>query len=111
MRSASYAPRRAGSVLAAVLAVSALLGCSPSAEVERPEPATEDESPAQSVMTPLAERCGSAFPDPAVVEDTFINGPQGLRLRAAAFAPVDQPSVALVLLHQIGGAGLCGWGR
>ena len=62
--------------------------------------------------TPLVDRCGSAIADPSLLREATITGAEGqdLELRAGVFS-AGPSDTALVLLHQIGGAGLCGWGR
>ncbi|GAA2136676.1 hypothetical protein GCM10009844_03080 [Nocardioides koreensis] len=58
----------------------------------------------------LAQRCGTAIPSDAEARALVLDGPDGARLSAAAFGP-ERARTALVLLHQTGPGGLCGWGR
>jgi pimeloyl-ACP methyl ester carboxylesterase len=59
---------------------------------------------------PLVERCGSALPSGAAVEPLALDDGAGTRLSAATFGSAGS-GTALVLLHQTGPWGLCGWGR
>ena len=92
------------------LLASVLLGCSGTDEGDDPD--AKDSAPASlgdPAAATLAERCGSGIPDPSLVREATI-GPPDMELRAGVFSSGPSPTV-LVLLHQIGGAGLCGWGR
>jgi len=90
-----------------LLVLGALLGaCSAGDGRAASEPADGTASPVSS----LAERCGSALPSGAQVRELTLEGDGGLTLSAAAFGP-ERARTALVLLHQTGPGGLCGWGR
>jgi pimeloyl-ACP methyl ester carboxylesterase len=58
----------------------------------------------------LRERCLSAMPDAAPVEALTLTDGSGRRIAAAEFAAATDDTV-MVLLHQTGLGGLCGWGR
>lgn len=58
----------------------------------------------------LAERCGPTMPAGAEPRPLTLEGRGAVRLSAAAFGP-ERADTALVLLHQTGPLGLCGWGR
>lgn len=61
----------------------------------------------------ISERCESGVPDDAVVTTAELGGGD-LSLLAAEFdAPggTDASDTVMVLLHQTGNLGLCGWGR
>jgi pimeloyl-ACP methyl ester carboxylesterase len=99
----------------AALALAALLvtGCSSSdpgagGDAGGSSAASSDPAPEQAS---LAERCLSQIPEPDLVERQQIDDPRGLHLVAGVFRPDGEDAdAAVVLLHQIGGAGLCGWG-
>lgn len=72
----------------------------PSTSVPSPSPAFRD----------LAERCGGYLAegdDPIAPE--VLEGADGLVLRAGVFGGPAEGGVAMVLLHQTDGGGLCGW--
>lgn len=90
----------------AVAVLGAVLGaCSASGDR-----APADTSAATAHGTDLAQRCGTAIPSGTAVRELELDGPDGAALSAAAFGPEHAPT-ALVLLHQTGPGGLCGWGR
>jgi pimeloyl-ACP methyl ester carboxylesterase len=96
---------RTGATVVAVLL--GLVGCGD--EGEEPEDGGPSAVPAMSV----SERCESGVPTDAVVTTAALGG-DGLSLLAAEFdAPegVDASGTVMVLLHQTGTLGLCGWGR
>jgi pimeloyl-ACP methyl ester carboxylesterase len=99
--------RRGSAAAAALLLAGLVSGCSDGDGGDPPgRGATQVNTPESSS---LAERCLSAIPDPDLVEREQIDGPGGLHLVAGVFAAEDADT-AVVLLHQIGGSGLCGWG-
>jgi pimeloyl-ACP methyl ester carboxylesterase len=62
---------------------------------------------------PIAERCESGVPGGAVVTTSVVGGGD-LSLLAAEFdvpEGVEPSGTVMVLLHQTGTLGLCGWGR
>ena len=97
--------RRFRAGLAALLLVAAA-GCGGSGDDEPTDgsPGT----PVGSART-LSERCGSGIPSGAEVEAVRLPGEEGTTLSAAAFD--GGGDTVLVLLHQTGPWGLCGWGR
>ena len=89
-------------VVAAALAL-VLTACSGQDDHARAEGGT-------TARAALLERCGSAIPAGTEPRPLTLVGAGGARLTAAAFGP-EQADTALVLLHQTGPGGLCGWGR
>jgi pimeloyl-ACP methyl ester carboxylesterase len=62
---------------------------------------------------PIGERCPSGVPNEAMVTTTVLGGGD-LSLLAAEFdvpEGVEPTDTVMVLLHQTGTLGLCGWGR
>lgn len=93
--------RRAAAGLA--LGVALLAGCgSPDA------PAHRGSGPATVTRV---ERCASALPAGTPVRDVRLTGSDGTDLSAADFGSSEGSATVLVLLHQTGPSGLCGWGR
>jgi pimeloyl-ACP methyl ester carboxylesterase len=92
-----------------VVAALVLAGCSDGGGAGSPVGATQINTPESPT---LAERCLWAIPEPDLVEREEIEGPDGLRLVAGVFGgdAAGESGTAVVLLHQIGGSGLCGWG-
>ncbi len=74
------------------------------------EPASGGTAAGPSASTDLTQRCGTAIPSGADVRRLVLDGPDGATLSAAVFGPAHART-ALVLLHQTGPGGLCGWGR
>ena len=101
--------RVALAALGAVIAV-ATLGCSSTDSGGPQAGASDPVTPTIVEETSLADRCGSGIPEPSLVREATIVGPTDMELRAGVFS-TGPSETALVLLHQIGGAGLCGWGR
>ncbi|MBC2932358.1 S9 family peptidase [Nocardioides sp. zg-1228] len=102
--SSRLGPRLRRSVRLALVA--ALLGAGASACADDPDPADAPQPPTAEV-TSLADRCLSAYPDGVPVERVVLEG-DGTDIVGAIVG--DSPATtAVVLLPQIGPAGLCGW--
>jgi alpha-beta hydrolase superfamily lysophospholipase len=86
-----------------VLVLAALTACS---ETSDPPPASPSDP-----ATALARRCGPAIPETADVRPLVLEDGAGTRLSAAEFAAGGGSRTVMVLLHQTGPGGLCGWGR
>ena len=100
---------RRAAAAAATLALVVLAGVT-ACGGDNEEPTTAD----PTVTAPsIEERCDSGIPTDAAVTTTVL-GDGDLSLLAATFAPpdgVEPGDTVLVLLHQTGPFGLCGWGR
>jgi pimeloyl-ACP methyl ester carboxylesterase len=95
---------------ASLVLLALLCGCGDDGGPDDADGAGADEPSAISVE----ERCDSGVPDDATVSTTLLDGGDELSLLAATFqAPdgVEESGTVLVLLHQSGTFGLCGWGR
>ncbi|MFC5178482.1 alpha/beta fold hydrolase [Nocardioides taihuensis] len=107
------ATRRDTTLAALALAALLVTGCSSSdrgAGGDAGGSTATTSGPAPELAS-LAERCLSQIPEPDLVERQQIDDPRGLHLVAGVFLPDGEDAeAAVVLLHQIGGAGLCGWG-
>jgi len=93
--------RSAELALVTALLVTGAAGCA-----EEPDPADAPQ-PSAATTTPLPDRCLSAYPDGVPVERVVLEG-EGTEIVGAVVG--DSPATtAVVLLPQIGAAGLCGW--
>jgi pimeloyl-ACP methyl ester carboxylesterase len=74
--------------------------------------ADEDDSISAPVVT-ITDRCESGVPNDAVVTTTVLGGGDVSLLAAEFDVPegVEAVDTVMVLLHQTGNLGLCGWGR
>lgn len=74
---------------------------------------TAPESGGATTVAPIEERCDSGVPSDAAVTTTMLEDGD-VRLFAASFGTpegVEASETVMVLLHQTGTLGLCGWGR
>ena len=103
-------PRTRGiaAALLACLLAGVPAGCS--GETTGPQPRDPDAGAAGVVGETLAQRCGPSLPRDAAARALELDDGAGTTLSGAAFGP-ETSGVALVLLHQTGPGGLCGWGR
>ena len=110
-------PRAASCILALLLgAALALSACSSEATDDGPDDGPDDgrvdgsggePDPSDAAAVPLA-RCGDLLPDAA--EAITLGDGKEVRIAAAEFGDTSAAETVLVLLHQTGSDGLCGWG-
>ncbi len=103
---------RAGALLVAVL-VAGLTGCGDDEGDDEGADGPVGGSPSTAAAPPISERCESGIPNDALVTTAGLGG-GGLSLLGAEFdvpEGVDASGTVMVLLHQTGNLGLCGWGR
>ncbi|MBB6628719.1 hypothetical protein H5V45_15440 [Nocardioides sp. KIGAM211] len=74
-------------------------------------PSAADPSTPTDPVAALRSRCASGIPDGTPVRPVRLGGGSGPSLAAADFGPTRGSGTVLVLLHQTGPWGLCGWGR
>lgn len=107
--------RRRGWSLAAVTVVlltASACGGSDAESGDDPSPAssaTTSDTAEADASAALVERCASQFPDAEAVTAGRVRGP-GFDLQTATFTAADPTGSAVILLPQVGAAGLCGWG-
>jgi len=95
----------------AVLAAALLLGGCAGDQDPGPQPTSQPSATrSQDPTAALVERCASMIPEGSPVRQLTLPGQGGLALNAAVWQ-AGRPGTAMVLLHQTGPAGLCGWGR
>ena len=88
--------------------LSAAAGCSSGGTGDTS--ADPDPAPAPSTMS-VIERCGSEIPAGTDVTAHELTAGDGSTFSAADFKADNPTGVVLVLLHQTGRLGLCGWGQ
>jgi len=99
----SVRSRRSTTLAALLWSALVLSGCSGPGE----EPVGGGGSPSAAS---IAKRCGTAMPQGAQPRAVVLDDGAGTRVSAAVLGSPGA-ATALVLLHQTGPSGLCGWGR